>query len=185
MKHPARRKVQSALSSRAPATKLAGRTVISRRSADKTLQAYAYNLLHFVRWWASIHHTGDVEKGDLTEATLSDYVRFQSGLEPVPSGATINYRMGVVDRALRSEFPDAPGQIAPGFYHRYLRRSPMGLARPRLVMSRMRVKVHKRAIVPLSIDEVARFWASFHTDRDLAIVGLMLLQGLRSAEVLA
>src|SRR5213075_1425545 len=30
-----------------------------RRSADKTLQAYAYNLLHFVRWWASIHHTGD------------------------------------------------------------------------------------------------------------------------------
>jgi integrase/recombinase XerD len=156
-----------------------------RRSADKTLQAYAYNLLHFVRWWASIHHTGDVEKGDLTEATLSDYVRFQSGLEPVPSGATINYRIGVVDRALRSEFPDAPGQIAPGFYHRYLRRSPMGLARPRLVMSRMRVKVHKRAIVPLSIDEVARFWASFHTDRDLAIVGLMLLQGLRSAEVVA
>jgi len=32
---------------------------------------------------------------------------------------------------------------------------------------------------------VARFWASFRTARDLAIVGLMLLQGLRSAEVLA
>jgi integrase/recombinase XerD len=156
-----------------------------RRSADRTLQAYAYNLLHFVRWWASIHHTGEVQKGDLTEATLSDYVRFQSGLVPVPSGATINHRIGVVDRALRSEFPDAPGQIAPGFYQRYLRRSPMGFARPRLVMSRMRVKVPKRAIVPLSVDEVARFWASFHADRDLAIVGLMLLQGLRSAEVLA
>jgi site-specific recombinase XerD len=156
-----------------------------RRSADKTLQAYAYNLLHFVRWWASIHRTGDVQKGDLTEATLSDYVRFQSGLEPVPSGATINSRIGVVDRALRSEFPDAPCQVAPGFYQRYLRRSPMGLARPRLVMSRMRVKVPKRAIVPLSVDEVARFWASFRTDRDLAIVGLMLMQGLRSAEVLA
>jgi integrase/recombinase XerD len=52
-------------------------------------------------------------------------------------------------------------------------------------MSRIRVKVPKRAIVPLSVDEVARFWASFHTDRDVAIVGLMLLQGLRSAEVLA
>jgi len=156
-----------------------------RRSADKTLQAYAYNLLHFVRWWASIHHTGDVQQGDLTEATLSDYVRFQSGLEPVPSGATINSRIGVVDRALRSEFPEAPRQVAPGFYQRYLRRSPMGLARPRLVMSRMRVKVPKRAIVPLSVDEVARFWASFRTDRDLAIVGLMLMQGLRSAEVLA
>jgi len=156
-----------------------------RRSADKTLQAYAYNLLHFVRWWASIHHSGDIQKDDLTEATLSDYVRFQSGLEPRPSGATINHRLGVVDRALRSEFPEAPCQIAPGVYPRYLRRSPMGLARPRLTMSRLRVKVPKRAIVPLSVDEVARFWASFRTDRYLAIVGLMLLQGLRSAEVLA
>jgi integrase/recombinase XerD len=156
-----------------------------RRSANKTLEAYAYDLLHFVRWWASIHHTGDVQKGDLTAATLSDYVRFQSGLKPLPSGATINHRVGVVDRALRNEFPDAPCQIAHGFYQRYLRRSPLGLARPRLVMSRMRVKVPKRAVVPLSVDEVARFWASFHTDRDLAIVGLMLLQGLRSAEVLA
>jgi integrase len=34
------------------------------------------------------------------------------------------------------------------------------------------------------VDEVARFWASFRTARDLAIVGIMLLQGLRSAEVL-
>jgi integrase/recombinase XerD len=49
----------------------------------------------------------------------------------------------------------------------------------------MRVKVPKRNIVPLSVNEVARFWSSFRTARDLAIVGLMLLQGLRSAEMLA
>ncbi|HEY3624858.1 MAG TPA: tyrosine-type recombinase/integrase [Terracidiphilus sp.] len=156
-----------------------------RRLGDRTLRAYAYDLLHFVRWWASLHHTGDIQKGDLTESTLLDYLRFQSGLEPLPSGATINARVAVVDRALRNEFPDAPCQIAHGFYQRFLRRAPMGLARPRLAVSRLRVRVPKRAIVPLSIDEVARFWASFHTDRDLAIVGLMLLQGLRSAEVLA
>jgi len=35
----------------------------------------------------------------------------------------------------------------------------------------------------LSVDDVARFWSSFHTSRDLAIVGLMLLDGLRSQEV--
>jgi integrase len=52
-------------------------------------------------------------------------------------------------------------------------------------MSRLRVKAPKHKIVPLSVDEVARFWSSFRTARDLAIVGLMLLQGLRSAEVLA
>ena len=46
------------------------------------------------------------------------------------------------------------------------------------------VEQPKRSILPLSIDEVARFWSSFRTTCDLAIVGLMLLQGLRSAEVL-
>jgi integrase len=155
-----------------------------RRLASRSLRLYAHNLLHFVRWWASIHRTGDVVEGDLTDSTLLDYVRFQSSLEPQPSGSTINARVAVADRALRNEFPDAPCQIARGFHQAYLRRQPMGLARPRWAISRLRVKVPKRSIVPLSVDEVARFWSSFRTTRDLAIVGLMLLQGLRSAEVL-
>jgi integrase/recombinase XerD len=155
-----------------------------RRLADTSLRLYAHNLLHFVRWWAGLHHTGEVRESNLTESTLQDYLRFQSALQPLPSGSTINARIAVVDRAIRNEFPNAPCQIARGFHQRFLQRGPMGLARPRMVMSRIRVKVPKRAIVPLSVDEVARFWASFNTDRDLAIVGLMLLQGLRSAEVL-
>ena len=28
-----------------------------RRIADTTLRTYAHNLLHFVRWWESVHHT--------------------------------------------------------------------------------------------------------------------------------
>jgi integrase len=156
-----------------------------RRLADRSLRLYAHNLLHFVRWWASLHHTGEVLERDLAESTLLDYLQFQSALLPLPSGSTINARVAVADRAIRNEFPDAPCQIARGFHQRFLQRGPMGLARPQLAMSRIRVKVPKRAIVPLSVDEVARFWASFHTDRDVAIVGLMLLQGLRSAEVLA
>jgi integrase/recombinase XerD len=156
-----------------------------RRLGDRTLRTYAHSLLHFVRWWESIHHTGDVVEQELTESTLLDYVRFQSNKEPRPSGSTINDRVAVVDRALRNEFPNAPCQIAPGFHHVFLQRRPMGLGRPRVAMSRLRVKTPKRHIVPLSVDEVARFWSSFRTTRDLAIVGLMLLQGLRSAEVLA
>src|SRR5204862_2509502 len=97
----------------------------------------------------------------------------------------INDRVAVAERAIRNEFPDAPCQIARCFHQAFLRRRPMGLGRPRVAMSRLRVKVPKRNIVPLSVDEVARFWSSFRTSRDLAIVGLMLLQGLRSAEVLA
>jgi len=60
----------------------------------------------------------------------------------------------------------------------------MGIGRPRLALSRLRVRTPKRTITPLSVEEVARFWSSFRTSRDLAIVGLMLLQGLRSQEIL-
>ena len=123
-------------------------------------------------------------KSALTESTLLDYVRFQSGQERPLCGATINQRVAIADRALRIAFPGAPGQIAPGFQTTYWQRAPMGIGKPRLATGRLRVRTPKRTIVPLSVDEVARFWASFRNSRDLAIVGLMLLQGLRSQEVL-
>src|SRR6516164_10004393 len=156
-----------------------------RRLANTSLRAYAYNLLHFVRWWESVHHTGEIRESDLNESTLLDYVRFQSSQQPRPSPSIINDRVAVADRALRNEFPEAPCQIAHGFHQAFLRRKPMGLGRPRMALSRLRVKVPKRNMVPLSVHEVAHFWSSFRTSRDLAIVGLMLLQGLRSCEVLS
>lgn len=155
-----------------------------RRVADITLRTYAESLLHFLRWWHSVHHTPTVTEDALAESTLLDYVRFQAGQQPPLSGSTINQRLATVDRALRALFPAAPAQVAPGFQVSYWRRTPMGIGRPRPALSRVRVKTPKRAIIPLSVDEVARFWSSFRTSRDLAIVGLMLLQGLRSAEVL-
>ena len=155
-----------------------------RRLADASLRSFAYGLLHFVRWWESLHHTGDVVEGDLTESTLLNYMKFQCSHQPPFSSSTINDRVAVADRALRNEFPDAPDPMARGFQQAYLRRGPLGVGRPRTAMSRLRVRVPKRQLVPLSVEEVARFWSSFRTARDLAIVGLMLLQGLRSAEVL-
>jgi integrase len=149
------------------------------------LRIYAYNLLHFVRWWESVHHSGDIVEADLSESTLLDYLRFQSSLEPPVAASTINTRIAHADRAIRNEFPDAPCQIARGFHQAFLQRKPMGLDRPRVALSRLRVRVPRLNIVPLSVDEVARFWRSFHNARDLAIVGLMLMHGLRAAEVLA
>ena len=111
-------------------------------------------------------------------------MRFQSGQERELTGATINQRVAIVDRALRIAFPGAPGQTAPALQQTYWQRAPMGIGKPRPALSRLRVKTPKRTIVPLSVDEVSRFWSSFRNSRDLAIVGLMLLQGLRSQEVL-
>ena len=156
-----------------------------RRLADKSLSSYAHSLLHFVRWWESVHHTGDISETDLTATTLLDYVRFQANRQPPPSASTINDRVACADRAIRNEFPDAPCQVAHGFHQVYLHRRPLGLGRPRCDLSRLRVREPRLTIVPLSVDEVARFWSSFHNARDLAIVGLMLMHGLRSAEVIA
>jgi integrase len=47
------------------------------------------------------------------------------------------------------------------------------------------LKQPQRIIVPLSAQQVATFWHSFHSFRDLALVGLMLLDGLRSGEALS
>jgi integrase len=49
----------------------------------------------------------------------------------------------------------------------------------------LRLRQSRRIIQPLTAEQVAQFWASFRMFRDLAVVGLMLLDGLRSCEILA
>jgi integrase len=156
-----------------------------RRVANSSLRTYAFNLLSFVRWWHHEHRTAELERKYISESTLRDYLRFQSSLEPRPAASTINDRVADADRAIRNEFPDAPCQIGQGCHHAFLQRKPMGLSRPMVAMSRLRVRQAKLNIVPLSVNEVASFWRSFRNARDLAIVALMLLHGLRSAEVMA
>ncbi len=156
-----------------------------RGVADSTLRSYAHDLLHFLRWCTAAHKTCEITERALTESTLLDYIRFQVNEDPPPAAASINRRAGTAERAMRREFPAAPRLLAPGFQHWYWRRSHLGYGRPRPALTQLRVKTPQRVVVPLSVDEVARFWSSFRTSRDLAIVGLMLLHGLRSCEVLA
>jgi hypothetical protein len=68
-----------------------------RRLADKSLYSYAHSLLHFVRWWESVHHTGEISAANLTESTLFDYVR----LLPLAPETT-----QLLDHYLRVERPD-------------------------------------------------------------------------------
>jgi site-specific recombinase XerD len=156
----------------------------TRCLAETTLRAYAMDLLHFLRWWAGVHQTDAIAENALA-SVFTDYVRFQAGQQPRPAPATINRRVIVVGCALRNEFPDAACTAEPGFSQLYWRRSSLGCGRFRPARSRFRVKEPKRIPTPLSVDQVARFWSGFRTARDLAIVGLMLLQGLRSKEVIA
>ena len=156
-----------------------------RGVADSTLRSYAHDLLHFLRWWTGVNHNSTITTQALNESTFLDYIRFQLDQNPPPAAATVNRRVGTAERAMRREFPDVPPWLAPGFQTGYWRRSRLGYGRPRPALTQLRVKAPKRVVVPLSVEEVARFWSSFRTSRDLAIVGLMLLHGLRSCEVLA
>ncbi len=132
-----------------------------------------------------MNQTDAITEKALTESTLLEYIRFQANQQPRPAAASINRRVGTADRALRCEFPQAQLPFVPGFQSGYWRPALLGAGRPRPALSRLRVRTPKRVVVPLSVDEVAGFWASFRTSRDLAIVGLMLFHGLRSCEVLA
>lgn len=159
-----------------------------RGLAPLSLRSYTYKVLHFVRWW-SRQPGVDITRfsaAQFTEATLVDYVRDQLNEQPKPAPENVNNRSSMLRRLFRFYFhddmPHAPYLMQRVWY----RRSPLGYGRGRMaVAADLKVKVPQRVIVPLQTEQVARFWRSFRTARDLAIVALMLLNGLRSREVLA
>jgi integrase len=155
-----------------------------RGVVNTTLRSYAYDLLSFLRWWVDMHKSVLMHESSVSETTLLDYIRFQAAQNPPPAPASINRRVSIAERALRLECPGAVAQSAPDFQHWYRRRSPMGVGRWRPALSQLRVRTPKRVITPLTVEQVSRFWQSFCNSRDLAIVGLMVLHGLRSREVL-
>jgi len=154
-----------------------------RQLSVRSLRAYAYDLLHFARWWSQ-HPAKPLS--EVTESTLLDYVRYQLDQQPKPTPQTVNHRLVVLHCLYRfhlgTEIP--PGQSH--FQRTYTKRSPLGYGRPRRATALgLRLKQPRRIIVPLSAQQVATFWHSFHSFRDLALVGLMLLDGLRSGEALS
>jgi integrase len=152
-----------------------------------SIESYAYTLLHFIRWWAGRPGVDVMRFQALqfTESTLVDYVRDQLDELPKPAPENINRRSAMLRRLFRFHFHDEMPH-APYLLQRcWFRRSPLGYGRGRVaVAADLKLKVPQRVMVPLSREQVARFWSSFRTARDLAIVALMLLNGLRSREAL-
>jgi hypothetical protein len=59
--------------------------------AETTLRSYALDLLHFLRWWVSVHQTDTVTEKALTESTCWNMSvskpASHPGLRPPPSTA--------------------------------------------------------------------------------------------------
>jgi integrase len=112
-------------------------------------------------------------------------VRGQLAEQPRPGPENINCRSGMLRRLFRFYFHDEMPHGPYRLQRTWLRRSPLGYGRGRVaVAADLKVKVPERVIGPLAAEQVARFWSSFRTARDLAPLALMLLNGLRSREVL-
>ena len=141
-----------------------------RQLSLRSLRAYAYDLLHFARWFQDPPRP----LSQISQSTLLDYVRHQLDQQPQPTPQTVNHRLLVVHCLYRFHYGQ---EIPPGqshFQRTYFTRSPLGYGRPRpRVAVGLRLRQPRRVIVPLSADEVAPFWGSFRTFRDLALVGRM------------
>jgi integrase/recombinase XerD len=151
-----------------------------RQLSLRSLRAYAYDLLHLARWFDHTRHSLQT----LNQSLLLDYVRHQLDQQPSPTPQTINHRLCVLRCLYRFHYAqEIPGP--PLFPRRYTTRSSLGYGRRQTkITTNLRLRQPARVIVPLSADQVARFWKGFRTFRDLAIVALMLQNGLRSCEIL-
>jgi site-specific recombinase XerD len=174
-----------------------------RRYSAASVRAYAFDLLHFARWLAGQDIGLDAvdtdallrylaaNRSERREGQHDNVISLVSGRASGFAPATINRRLAAISglfsfRSMRD--PDAPSPVPRG---PVARRTASGertgllvhLARPRS-RSKLRVREPRRLPRGLVRAETAALLSSFRTDRDRAIAGLMLLSGLRSAEVL-
>jgi len=153
-----------------------------RNLSVRSLRAYGYDLLNFVRWWLRRSHRPSLST--LNELRLLDYVRCQLESEPKPSPPTINHRLVVVRSLYRFYYQKEIPRTRAGVQSRYKRRSPLGIGRPSTAIAGLRLRQSRKVVIPLQPDEVSRFWSSFRSFRDFSLVGLMLFNGLRSHETI-
>lgn len=174
-----------------------------RRYSPRTVRAYAFDLLHLARWLGA----QDVRLDALDTAALlrylaanrsarlpgqhEDVIPLHNGRATGYAPATINRRLAAISGLFAFRSMRDPGASDPVPRGPAARRTAAGertgllghLARPR-PRSRLRVRGSRRLPRGLDPAETRALLASFRTERDRAIAGLMLFSGLRSAEVL-
>ena len=175
-----------------------------RNFSPRTGRAYAYDLLAFARWLVE----ADVV---LSDVDVDVMLRFLTACrEATPPGrpggnvysirdgrntgyapATINRRLAAISSLFAFREMRDPGTTSPMPRGRAARARGTGersgllahVGKPKS-RSKLRVREPRRLPRGLSREESTALLGSFRTWRDRAIGGLMLLSGLRSAEVL-
>jgi site-specific recombinase XerD len=157
----------------------------ARGLSPRTLRAYAFDLVKLFRWLSGARK----ELRTLRQSDLLGFVAAQR--QTGAAASSINRRLTVSRLFYRfctgREMEVGPGVSMPGRHYRgrgrdrVLGLQPIGPSRH----ARLRVKTPRRVVEPLTRDQVLVFLRSLQRYRDIAIVHLMLLGGLRSCEVLS
>jgi site-specific recombinase XerD len=159
--------------------------LVVRGLSPATVRSYGYDLVVLYRWLSA---TGR-RLPALGSADLLDYIAAQRRAGAAP--ASINRRLTTCRLLYRfctdRDLEHGAGWPGPAPYYRGRGRDhELGLFhRPRLRRCRLRVATPRRVVEPLTAREVQRFLRRLRRYRDLALVHLMLLCGLRARETLA
>src|SRR5881396_1931958 len=128
-----------------------------RQLSLRSLRAYAYDLLHFTRWWLSQNPPRPLS--EINQSVLLDYVRHQLDQQPKPAPQTVNHRLTVIRNLYRFHHGCALPAGQCHMQHTYKVRSPLGSGRShQRVAVGLRLRQPRRVVVPLSVEEVATFW---------------------------
>lgn len=157
--------------------------VRARGLSARTERAYAFDLLHFYRWLSGT--TRRLE--DLSSVDLIEFIAEQQRAGSAPR--SINRRLTTLRLFFRfctgRELDQGRGILRPSPHYKGPGRDrDLGLHPLHRRTRKVRVKEPRLLIEPLSPRQVRSFLRSVRRYRDLAIVHLMLLCGLRSREIL-
>jgi site-specific recombinase XerD len=159
-------------------------TIELRGLSRLTVRAYAYDLVSLYRWLKKTERKLE----ELTAAALVEFIATQRQANAEPR--SINRRLSTTRLLYRfcknQELCAGPGISFPARHYKGPGRDrDLGIHRLKRRAARaLRVKAPHRLVEPLSPQQVRSFLRSLERYRDLGIVHLMLLCGLRSKEVL-
>ncbi len=154
-------------------------TLRVRGLSSHTVRAYAQDLQHLFSW---LHSPAKIRLLDMTN--LCEFIDRQRKANSSPR--SINRRLSTIGLFYRFVTgKPLPISLPWSGYRARTRDRSLGVHRiPHKDSARMRVKVPRELIIPLTTEQVQSLIKHFVRYRDLAICYLMLLCGLRAQEVL-